>query len=54
MPKQRLRAEQPGSKPIDIPESVPNPATAPRRERIPRVTPAPAPAPVRVPEKVSA
>ena len=37
-----MRAHQPGSTPIDIPETVPNPA----------YTPAPAPAPTKVPEKV--
>ena len=37
-----MRAHQPGSTPIDIPETVPNPA----------YTPAPAPAPERVPTKV--
>jgi hypothetical protein len=41
-----MRAHQPGSTPIDIPETVPNPAHAP--------TPAPAPerAPTKVPDKV--
>jgi hypothetical protein len=37
-----MRAHQPGSTPIDIPETVPNPA----------YTPAPAPAPERTPTKV--
>ena len=37
-----MRAHQPGSTPIDIPETVPNPA----------YTPAPAPAPERPPTKV--
>ena len=37
-----MRAHQPGSTPIDIPETVPNPA----------YTPAPAPAPERAPTKV--
>ena len=36
-----MRAHQPGSTPIDIPETVPNPA----------YTPAPAPAPAPAPEK---
>ena len=36
-----MRAHQPGSTPIDIPETVPNPA----------YTPAPAPAPERAPTK---
>ena len=39
-----MRAHQPGSTPIDIPETVPNPAYTP--------APAPAPAPTKVPEKV--
>jgi hypothetical protein len=41
-----MRAHQPGSTPIDIPETVPNPAHTP--------TPAPAPerAPTKVPDKV--
>ncbi len=37
-----MKAHQPGSTPIDIPETVPNPA----------YTPAPAPAPERAPTKV--
>ena len=37
-----MRAHQPGSTPIDIPETVPNPA----------YTPAPTPAPERAPTKV--
>jgi len=37
-----MRAHQPGSTPIDIPETVPNPA----------YTPAPAPAPERAPTKM--
>ena len=37
-----MRTHQPGSTPIDIPETVPNPA----------YTPAPAPAPERAPTKV--
>jgi len=43
-----MRAHQPGSTPIDIPETVPNPAYPPAP------TPAPAPerAPTKVPEKV--
>ena len=39
-----MRAHQPGSTPIDIPEPVPNPAYTP--------APAPAPAPERAPTKV--
>jgi hypothetical protein len=39
-----MRAHQPGSTPIDIPETVPNPAYTP--------APAPAPAPERAPTKV--
>jgi hypothetical protein len=46
----RIRADQPGSKPIDIPEQIPNPATVPEREPAPR-SPAPK-EPVKVPEKV--
>jgi hypothetical protein len=43
-----MKAHQPGSTPIDIPETVPNPAYTPAP------TPAPAPerAPTKVPEKV--
>jgi len=44
-----IRAHQPGSEPIDIPETIPNPG-------VPKPTPAPTePAPrepVRIPEKV--
>ena len=39
-----MRAHQPGSTPIDISETVPNPAYTP--------APAPAPAPERAPTKV--
>ena len=39
-----MRAHQPGSTPIDIPETVPNPAYTP--------APTPAPAPERAPTKV--
>lgn len=46
-----MRSEQPGSKPLDIPEQVPNPAHAPRREPAPE-KPVPS-KPVRVPERVS-
>ena len=41
-----MRAHQPGSTPIDIPETVPNPAYTPAP------TPAPERAPTKVPEKV--
>jgi hypothetical protein len=45
-----IRAHQPGSEPIDIPETVPNPVVVPK----PTPTPTePAPKePVRIPEKV--
>ena len=45
-----IRAHQPGSEPIDIPETIPNPVVVPK----PTPTPTePAPKePVRVPEKV--
>ena len=45
-----MRAHQPGSQPIDIPEVIPNPAIVPRQEPAPK-EPAPN-APVKVPEKV--
>ena len=46
-----IRAHQPGSQPIDIPEVIPNPAVAPKQDPAPK---APAPKePVKVPEKVS-
>jgi hypothetical protein len=47
-----IRAHQPGSEPIDIPETVPNPVVVPKRT--PSPTPKePAPKePVLVPEKV--
>jgi hypothetical protein len=45
-----IRAHQPGSEPIDIPETIPNPVVVPK----PATTPTePAPKePVRTPEKV--
>jgi len=45
-----IRAHQPGSEPIDIPETIPNPVVVPK----PTPTPSePAPKePVRIPEKV--
>ncbi len=45
-----IRAHQPGSEPIDIPETIPNPVVVPK----PTPTPTePAPKePVRIPEKV--
>ena len=45
-----IRAHQPGSQPIDIPETIPNPVVVPK----PTPTPTkPAPKePVRIPEKV--
>ena len=42
-----IRAHQPGSQPIDIPEVIPNPAVVPKQEPAPKE-------PVRVPEKVHA
>ena len=47
-----IRAHQPGSEPIDIPETIPNPVVVPK----PTPTPTePAPKePVRIPEKVPA
>lgn len=45
-----IRAHQPGSQPIDIPEVIPNPAVVPKQEPAPKE---PAPKnPVKVPEKV--
>ena len=46
-----IRAHQPGSQPIDIPEVIPNPAVVPKQEPVPK-EPAPK-QPVKVPEKVS-
>jgi hypothetical protein len=47
-----IRAHQPGSQPIDIPEVIPNPAVVPKHEPAPKE---PAPKnPVKVPEKVLA
>jgi hypothetical protein len=47
-----IRAHQPGSQPIDIPEVIPNPAVVPKQEPAPKE---PAPKnPVKVPEKVLA
>ena len=45
-----IRAHQPGSEPIDIPETIPNPVVVPKPTPIPR-EPAPK-EPVRIPEKV--
>ena len=45
-----IRAHQPGSQPIDIPEVIPNPAVVPKQEPAPR-EPAPR-EPVKVSEKV--
>jgi hypothetical protein len=46
-----IRAHQPGSQPIDIPEVVPNPAVVPKEEPVPKES---APKePVKVPEKVN-
>ena len=46
-----IRAHQPGSQPIEIPEVIPNPAVVPKQEPAPK-EPAPK-EPVQVPEKVS-
>jgi hypothetical protein len=44
-----IRAHQPGSEPIDIPETIPNPVVVPK----PTTPIEPAPKePVRIPEKV--
>jgi len=45
-----IRAHQPGSEPIDIPETIPNPVVVPKRTPTP-TEPAPK-EPVRIPEKV--
>ena len=45
-----IRAHQPGSQPIDIPEVIPNPAVVPKQEPAPK-EPTPR-EPVKVPEKV--
>jgi hypothetical protein len=45
-----IRAHQPGSEPIDIPETIPNPVVVPKRKPTP-TEPAPK-QPVRIPEKV--
>ena len=45
-----IRAHQPGSQPIDIPEVIPNPAVVPKQEPAPK-EPTPK-EPVKVPEKV--
>jgi hypothetical protein len=47
-----IRAHQPGSQPIDIPEVIPNPAVVPKQDPAPK-EPAPQ-KPVKVPEKVPA
>ncbi len=47
-----IRAHQPGSQPIDIPEVIPNPAVVPKQEPAPK-EPAPK-EPVKVPDKVPA
>jgi len=43
-----MRAHQPGSQPIDIPEVIPNPAATPEREPAPK-EPGPK-EPVKIPE----
>jgi hypothetical protein len=45
-----IRAHQPGSEPIDIPETIPNPVVVPKPKPTP-IEPAPK-EPVRIPEKV--
>ena len=45
-----IRAHQPGSQPIDIPEVIPNPIVVPKQEPVPK-EPAPK-EPVKVPERV--
>ena len=45
-----IRAHQPGSEPIDIPETIPNPVVVPKPTPTP-IEPAPK-EPVRIPEKV--
>src|SRR5437588_468031 len=45
-----MRAHQPGSEPIDIPETIPNPVVVPKPTPTP-IEPAPK-EPVRIPEKV--
>ena len=45
-----IRAHQPGSEPIGIPETIPNPVVVPKRTPTP-TEPAPK-EPVRIPEKV--
>ncbi len=51
-----IHAHQPGSLPIDVPESIPNPAIEPERRPVPaEPTPwEPVRVPEKVPEKVSA
>ena len=47
-----IRAHQPGSEPIDIPETIPNPVVVPQPTPTPTPT-EPAPKePVRIPDKV--
>jgi hypothetical protein len=45
-----IRAHQPGSEPIDIPETIPNPVVVPKPTRTP-TEPTPK-EPVRIPEKI--
>jgi hypothetical protein len=45
-----IRAHQPGSEPIDIPETIPNPVVVPKPTPTP-IEPAPK-EPVRIPDKV--
>jgi hypothetical protein len=46
-----IRAHQPGSQPIDIPEVIPNPAVVPKQEPVPKQPARKEPA--KVPAKVS-
>jgi hypothetical protein len=48
-----IRAHQPGSQPLDIPETIPNPAVLPAEQKPAPVRPAPR-EPVKTPEKVPA
>lgn len=48
-----IRAHQPGSQPIHIPETIPNPAVVPLEPKVVPATPAPR-EPVKTPEKVPA
>ena len=47
-----IRAHQPGSEPIDIPETIPNPVVVPKRTPSPTPTEPVPKEPVWIPEKV--